>query len=132
MGSLLDFLVENPINDITEEIVVSQRLSKFRFTIKGMTGPEFTEYQTAATAIGRHKKVQFNSKLFNELVVINHTVEPNFRDAEAIKKAKCTTPEQFLYKSLLAGEIQELADRISSLSGFDKDLDETIDEAKNS
>lgn len=132
MGSkLLDFLVQNPVGTITEEVVVSNRLANFPFKIRGITGEEFAEYQKLATRVGRHKKVDFDNKTFNELVILNHTVEPNFKDAESIKASGCTTPEQFLYKSLLAGEISELAQQISALSGFDKDLEELVDEAKN-
>ncbi len=82
--------------------------------------------------MGRHRKINFDIKRFNELVVINNTVEPNFKDAESIRTAGCTTPEQFLYKSLLAGEISELSNRISQLSGFDQNLEQAVDEAKNS
>ena len=96
------------------------------------SGPEFSNYQKRATKYGKNKKVEFDSKAFNEQVVLNHTVEPNFRDAEAIKKAGCLTPEQFLYRSLLAGEIAELAEKISALSGFDADIEATVEEAKNS
>lgn len=131
MSDLLNFLIENPVDDVTDTVIVSKRLEKFPFVIRAMSGPEFSDYQRVATQIGKKKKVDFNSKLFNELVVLNHTVEPNFRDAETIKKAGCTTPEQFLYKSLLAGEIAELSNRISALSGFDADMEETIEEAKN-
>lgn len=131
MSELINFLIENPVDNVTAEVIVSQRLAKYPFKIKAMSGPEFSEYQRLSTTLGRHKKVEFNSKKFNELVVINHTIEPNFRDAETIKKAGCTTPEQFLYKSLLAGEISELANQISKLSGFDADMEETIEEAKN-
>lgn len=132
MSMLLDFLAENPVDGITSQVVVSQRLAKFPFTIKAMSGPEFSNYQKRATKYSKSKKVEFDSKLFNEQVVINHTIEPNFRDAEAIKKAGCLTPEQFLYRSLLAGEIAELAEQISALSGFDTDIETVVDEAKNS
>lgn len=132
MSELLQYLIENPVDNLTAEVIVSPRLAKFPFKIKAMTGPEFSEYQKLSTKIDRHKKVEFDSKVFNELVVLNHTIEPNFRDAESIKKAGCQTPEQFLYKSLLAGEISELAQQISSLSGFDKEFEDEVKEAKNS
>ena len=132
MSNLMQFLIDNPVDNLTDEVIVSARLAKFPFKIKGMTGPEFSEYQKLSTKISRHKKIEFDSKVFNELVVLNHTIEPNFRDAESIKKARCQTPEQFLYKSLLAGEISELAQQISSLSGFDKEFEDEIEEAKNS
>ena len=132
MSKLLEFLVQNPVDNMTEEIVVSNRLKDFPFQIKAMTGQEFSEYQKLATAFSKKKKVSFDTQKFNEQVVLNHTVEPNFRDAESIKAANCTSPEQFLYRSLLAGEISELANKISVLSGFDADIEENIEEAKNS
>ena len=132
MSNLMQFLIDNPVDNLTAEVIVSPRLAKFPFKIKGMTGPEFSEYQKLSTKIGRHKKIEFDSKVFNELVVLNHTIEPNFRDPESTKKAGCQTPEQFLYKSLLAGEIAELAQQISALSGFDKEFEDEVEEAKNS
>ena len=131
MSKLLEFLVQNPVDNVTEEIIVSTRLKEFPFKIKAMTGQEFSEYQKLATAFGKKKKVSFDTATFNEQVVLHHTVEPNFRDAESIKAAGCLTPEQFLYRSLLAGEISELANKISVLSGFDSDIEESIEEAKN-
>lgn len=132
MGALLEFLVQNPVDNVTEQVVVSKRLEQFPFTIKAMTGQEFSEYQKLATAIGKKKKVSFDTQKFNEQVVLNHVIEPNFRDAESIKAAGCMSPEQFLYRSLLAGEISELSNKISVLSGFDADMEETVEEAKNS
>ena len=132
MSALVNFLLENPVDNVVADVVVSQRLVNFPFKIRAMTGLEFAEYQKAATKIGRHKKVDFDNKVFNELVVLNNTVEPNFRDAETIKQAGCNSPEQFLYKCLLAGEIAELAQQISVLSGFDRDFEQVIEEAKTS
>ena len=132
MSTLLEFLADNPVDNITEDVVISQRLAKYPFKIRAMTGDEFTEYQKMATTFGRHKKASFDSKLFNEQVIINHTVEPNFKDAATLKKAGCTTPQQFINKCLLAGEISELTKRISALSGFDTEINEVVSEAKNS
>lgn len=130
--NLTEFLIQNPINNITKEVVISERLKKYPFVIKAMTGEDFTNYQKTAIAFGKKRKVSFDSGKFNELIVLNHTVEPNFRDAESIKAAGCITPEQFLYKSLLAGEIQELTANINTFSGFDTEIEEDIEEAKNS
>lgn len=132
MSTLSQFLVQNPVENLTSKVVVSNRLAGYPFTIKAMTNSEFSEYQKLSTLAGRHGKVDFNARRFNELVVINQTIEPNFKDAEVLKQAGCTTPEQFLNKSLLAGEIAELAQQISMLSGFDRDMEDTVEEAKNS
>ena len=69
--------------------------------------------------------------MFNEQLIINYTVDPNFKDAEVVKKAGCMTPEQLVNKVLLAGEVATLVEEISALSGFDKDLEELREEAKN-
>lgn len=132
--TLLDFLLENPQDNIQEEFFLSDRFKKagFKFTIKVMTGEQFSAYQKEAIAVGRHRKVNFDNKRFNELVVINHTVNPNFRDAAAISKAGVRTPEEFLYKVLKAGEVIDLANKISELSGFQTDEDALVDEVKNS
>lgn len=132
--TLTQFLLDNPQVDITEDVYVAERFKNagLKFTISAMSGEQFSAYQKEATAIGRHKKVNFDSKRFNELVVINHTVNPNFKDADTIKKAGCQTPEQFLYLSLRAGEVVELANQISRLSGFDTDPEALVDEVKNS
>ena len=76
-------------------------------------------------------KIDFNAKRFNQLLIVNHTVDPNFRDAELLKKAKCVTPEQLLNKMLLSGEIQVLSEQIRIVSGFEDSLDDLVDEVKN-
>lgn len=131
--SLLEFLIANPINNFTEELYVSPRFKTagYKFKITAMSGEQFSRYQQEAIAVGRHRNVRFDSKTFQENIVLNHTVEPNFRDEHAVKSAGCRTPQEFLYKVLLAGEISELSNAISSLSGFDKDPEDEKDSIKN-
>lgn len=125
--------MDNPVDNLTEEITVSERLKEFPFKIKGMTGNEYNDYQTRCIENPNSpKKRKFNSRKFNELIVINHTIEPNFKDADWLKAADCgMSPEKLVYKTLLAGEITELAESILKLSGFDKDLEEEMEEVKN-
>jgi len=137
MSLLQEFLVQHPIDNTVVEVIVSDRFKDkdgniLKFKIRPVTGPEYAEYQRASTTINRHRKIDFNSKKFNELMIINHTIDPSFKDADSIRKLGCTTPEDFLYKCLLAGEIQELSNQISKISGFDTDMEELREEAKNS
>jgi 6-phosphogluconate dehydrogenase len=131
MSALLDFLVENPVANETEQVEILPRLKGMPFTIGIMDSKQFNEYTQAATTFRKGKKVDFQSGKLNMQAVINHTVDPNFKDAEAIKKAGCVTPEQFLNKVLKAGEIANLAERIFALSGFNQNMDDAVDEAKN-
>lgn len=137
MKSLQEFLNSNPVEGITKEVAISDRLKDengnfFKFKIKAMTNDEYNEAVKKANKInGDDGKIEFNSKLYMDMVVINNTLEPNFKDAESIKKLGLATPEQYLGKVMLAGEIAALAKEINKLSGFNKNMDALIEEAKN-
>lgn len=139
MSSLQEFLNANPIDNLIAEVVISERFKDkegnvLKFKIKAMTNEEFEEIRKATTNVSfknGKRAYSFDTKHFNELVVINNTIDPNFKDAESIKKLGCVTPEQYLNKVLLAGEISELSRQIQLLSGFEVDLAELVDEVKN-
>lgn len=131
MSSLTEFLLENPIDDITAEIILSERLKDFKFKIRPMNSKEFNSYTKRATVLKNNKLQSLNADVFNELIVLNHTLEPNFRDADLLSKSGAVNPESLLNKVLLAGEITELANKITELSGFGQTIEESIEEAKN-
>lgn len=133
MNNLQQFLMDNPVDNLTEELIVSTRLKDYPFTIKAMTGSEYNDYQARCIENPNSpKKRKFNTKRFNELIVVNHTITPNFKDAEWVKAAECGMDStRLMYKMLLPGEISELAEAILRLSGFETDLEEEIEEIKN-
>lgn len=140
MSLLKNFLIEN--SDITSkesEVAVSSRFKDekgnlLKFKIRPMTSDEFGKYQKACTTLnlaGKKRSTQFDSAKFNLMVVVNHTIDPNFKEADLIKQLGVQTPEQAVNKTLLAGEIVELANQITTMSGFDNDINDDIEEAKN-
>ena len=136
MTALTEFLLANPVDTIEREVVVSKRIvdangQMLKFKIRPMLNEQYLEYQNQCTVPKKGGKIDFNSKRFNQLVILNHTVEPNFRSAELIQQAGVSTPEQLLNKMLLAGEIQTLSEQIREVSGFADSLDELVDEVKN-
>ena len=131
MTTLLDFLADNPVDALTFEVVLSDRLKDFKFNIRPISGKEFAKYSKECRKIGKKGKVDFDSDRFNMLVILNHTIEPDFRNVKALDKAKCQTPEDFINKTLLAGEIAELSQQITARSGFDQDVSELVEEVKN-
>lgn len=108
---------------------VDENGNKLPFKIKAISGEAYASYRKEALKITKNG-AEFDTKRFNELIVINHTIDPNFRDAEAVKAAGCITPEQYMYRSLLAGEIDALAAKISELSGFNTTIEEAKEEVK--
>ena len=137
MSELQDFL-NSMSSDITDDVAVSERFvdkkgNLLKFKIKSMGYDDYESARIQATIMPKRKneQIRFDSKIFNDKIIINNVIDPNFKDAESIKKKGCATPEQYLHETLLPGEINELANKISALSGFDKDFDEEINEAKN-
>lgn len=135
--NLQEFICNNPVDNITKDVVISKRFTDdvgnvFKFKIKAVTGEQFADYRKQALTINTSDgTTNFNIQKFNELLVLNHCVNPNFRDAGSIDKTKTITPENFMYKTLLAGEISALVEEITALSGFNKTLDDDKKTIKN-
>jgi hypothetical protein len=138
MTTLQDFLNAHPVDNLTAEVIISERFKdaegkRLKFKIKAMTNDEFDQIRKKATVLHTKgkRRVELDVKKLNDEIVIQNTLEPNFKDAESIKKLGCLNPEEYLNKVLLPGEITELALQIQQLSGFDRDFDELVEEAKN-
>lgn len=136
MGALQDFLNANTIDNIIEEVVVSDRFrdkdgNLLKFKVKAMTEDEYEEARRGATKIGKKGKTEFDERKFSYAVLTNNVIEPCFKDPESMKKVGCVTSEQYISKVLLAGEISTLVSEITRISGFGTDTDELINEVKN-
>lgn len=139
MSELQAFLNAHPIAGLTDEVAISERFrgpdgKVLKFKIRVLTHQEFESYRRQSLTISTQRKgrrVDLDSARFNSLVVINHTVDPNFKDASSIQQLGCTSPEEYLNRVLLPGEIVDLANAILKLSGFDEDMEELVEEAKN-
>lgn len=140
MSTLKQFLIDN--SNVTNEehsVTVSKRFKDekgniLKFKIKPVSGDEFNDYQkkcTSITMVGRKRSTKMDSGKFNNMIIINHVMDPDFKDKDLLKSLSVQTPEQALQKVLLAGEIIDLAERISEISGFDTDINEEIENAKN-
>ena len=126
---LEEFLALGDVNDIQEEVLVSKRLGKF--TVKAMSADEYGEYIKRSRGKINKDGTNFDSTKFNLLVIVGQTIKPDFSNSELLEKAGCSTATELVKRKLLAGEIQELSNQICKISGFDSDINEDIEEAKN-
>lgn len=132
MNALQQFLTKNTVENLVEEVILAGRLKDFKFKIKALTGNQYNDYQALCIENPNSpKKRRFNIKKFHELIVVNSVIEPNFKDANWLKELNVPDATSAMYKTLLAGEISELAERSLKLSGFDRDIEEDIEEIKN-
>ena len=131
---LVSFLSQTPVTELEYEITIPGRLSKFKFKVKPMDGKQHSRYQQLSTTTmpGRNRNVKFNNGKFNELVLVNNVVYPNFKDASLLASKGVNTPEEYINKFLLAGEIDALVNEICKLSGFTVTDTELEEEVKNS
>lgn len=137
--SIIDFLIDNPVEGLTETVSLKvERKGKEKvldFTISLISGEELEKYRKKATPQSRKKTdvvVMPNSDVLHMEILKEHCVEPNFKDADAIKKAGCAIPEDLIRKVLKGGEIAALAAEIMAWSGFGEDIVEMREEVKNS
>lgn len=131
--TLVQFLAKNQVDGIVKEVNIGGRLKDFTFKVKPITQNQFNNYQQICTTIGKNgKSAKFNNGKFNELVILNHVVEPNLRSTDVLATVSANTPEEYINKVFLAGEIVELGERISEISGFGTTDEELELEVKNS
>ncbi len=129
MSTLSDFLLAHPVAGMEKEVYLSPRLADHPFRIAAMDGDEVSGY------LGICRLPQagggFDTQRFQMMVVVNHTLEPDFRDANLLERGGCQRPEDFVNKHLLAGEISALAREIAALSGYHQDFTALKAEVKN-
>lgn len=134
MSELSNFLMKNKVADLTEDVELSGRLEGMKFKIKVVTSEDMENYNKVCTKPvlnGRKQETTVDTTKLRMLILKNHIIEPNIKDAKFLEDCECKTPEQFIGERLLVGEQVKLQESILSLSGFDTDLKEDVEEAKN-
>lgn len=126
-----DFLGLQDASEITKEIEVSERLKGLTIKIKALDAKTHNRFMTQCRGDVKKGGIKFDGGKFNLLIVENQVIEPNFRDAKFLEQAKCANATEFIEKKLLVGEIVEIAEQVSKLRGFDLDINDAVEEAKN-
>lgn len=118
--SFEEFFKGRDITNLTKEIKL--KTIPTPIIIRAVTKDEFTEYTKIAK--GDPQKLM-------ELLVINNTVEPNFKSATLLEAFKVTNPKDLINKVLISGEFFAIAEEIGKLSEFDLDINKKVEQAKN-
>lgn len=127
MTTLEEFLALPDVANETETVTL-KRLGDFK--VKPMTHDQFSQYQMRAK-VRNAKGLEFDTGKLNLLIVAGQTIDPDFSNADFLGKAGCNTASEFIKKKFRAGEIADLAGKITEISGFDVDFNEKVEEAKN-
>ena len=129
MSKMDDFLNLVDVNEIRQEINVNVNGSDLTLTIRPLTDNEHVEFQKRSYSMSKNK-MTFDMGKYNNLVIGNCIVEPNFSDEAFLKKAKCVSAVEFITRKFPAGVISDIAQKIQKLSGFES-YEMEIENAKN-
>lgn len=137
--NLVDILLNADTNAVlaekTEEYEV-ERLSKilgekFVLTLKAIPAKRYSEIQTTAINMnGKRKSVDLYKM---QMLTLNEGIKkPNLAEPNLLKKFGATTPFDMYEKLFLAGEITNITNKISTLSGYsEEEKQQNIEEIKN-
>lgn len=139
--NLVDVLLNTDINKISNEEtkkIEVERLSKalgqkFEITIKAIPPKRYTEIQNSCVKINyKTKKTETDLYKMQMLTLCDGIKEPNFADEKLLKHFGGFTPVDVFEKLFLAGEVNNIYNKIAKLSGYDEEeKEEKVEEVKN-
>lgn len=119
-----------PNNDDVRKKVPMSRFG-IDFEIKGLESSDVSKIQERATRPGPKGTKKLDEDLFNYLMISKACVVPDWTDPELQKALGVDNEVEAIKKRLLFGEVAHLLGEIGELNGFDKTLDEEVEEVKN-
>ncbi|NNG67345.1 phage tail assembly chaperone [Caldanaerobacter subterraneus] len=130
--SLVDKLLQLDAAKIKmpEKEVEMKRLSKLLgekvvFKIRAIDGQRYADIQRLAIDISNKGNVKdIDMYKLQVLTIIEGVVDPNLKDKRLLEHFNCTTPEELVKKLLLAGEITDLYNEITALSGYEVEVED--------
>lgn len=140
MSSLQAFFAQNVRSEIVEEFVVSERFKDengkpIPWKLRTLTEAENEELRKAATQYvkgkGGQRVPEVKPELYLAKIAVASVVFPDLKDAELQKSYGVVGAEDLLKKMLLAGEYAALIQKAQEINGFDRDINEAIDQIKN-
>lgn len=115
-----EFFKGRDVSNLTKEVTIKR--IPIPFVIKALSKETFSEISRQAGKDGQKMM---------EGLIIEGTIEPNFRSASFLEQLGVTNPKDALNKIFLPGEFFELAEEVGKLSEFDFDINEKVEQAKN-
>ena len=140
MSSLQAFFAQNTTAEITEEVIVSDRFKDengkpIPWKVRAITEAENEQLRKAAMqhvkGPGGRRMAEIQPEVYMAKVVVSSVVFPDLKNAELQKSYGVLGAEDLLKKMLLSGEYARLVQAVQEINGFDKDINELVEEVKN-
>jgi len=126
--------------EITEEFVVSVRFKNTEgnpvpWKLRSITEEENQECRKAATRKVKGKNGVFTPEIdpndYMAKLMVSSVIYPDLKNSELQKSYGVLGAESLLRKMLLPGEFAALGERVQALNGFDRDMNDLVDDVKN-
>lgn len=138
MSDLKSFLKQNKKKDETIKYIASEKFvdekgNLIAWEIRPIKSKEIEKIRNECTKTTKNgKETKFDSPKFNTMIAVTGTVFPNLNDKELQDSYGVMGAEQLILEMLdNAGEYDSYVQKILDVSGYDKDMEELVEEAKN-
>jgi len=140
MSDFSMFFAGQSLAEITEEFVVSIRFKDAEgkpvpWKLRSITEEENQECRRAATRKVKGKNGVYTPEIdpndYMAKLMVTSVIYPDLKNSELQKSYGVFGAESLLRKMLLPGEFAALGERVQALNGFDRDMNELVDEVKN-
>lgn len=113
---------------VPERTVILDRI-QVPVQLKAITAKQLYAIREEHTARKENKKrgtvtETLDTEGFYVGLVLASVVSPNFGDQKLLAKFKASGPDEVIKRLLLAGELEQLADHVLEVSGFNTELEE--------
>lgn len=129
MSKLEDFLGLVDVQSMRKAVKAEIGGKEFEFIVRPLTQDEHSEFQRRCISIGESSN--FDIGKYNSLMLDACIVEPNFKDAEFLRKVGCQTAAEFRNRKFPTAVITMLSNEISEMSGFGGTINDDVEAAKN-
>ncbi|MNI36226.1 Phage XkdN-like protein [compost metagenome] len=139
MSDLSAFYAQNVETDMAEDFIVSERFKgkegPVPWKLRSMNEAENEECRKAATKRVKGKNgaqiSETNPEEYMAKLVVASVVFPNLKDAELQKSYGVMGADMLLRKMLLPGEYTTLVQKVQEINGYDRDMNELVEDVKN-
>ncbi|WP_127531195.1 phage tail assembly chaperone [Paenibacillus kobensis] len=134
------FYAQNAVMEEAETFIVSERFRNSEgapvpWKLRSMTEAENEECRKSATrkVKGKHgqQTVETNADEYLAKLVVASITYPDLKDAQLQQSYGVLGAEGLLRKMLRPGEYAGLVAKVQELNGFDRDMNDLVEEVKN-
>lgn len=135
MGQLTDFLMKDyEQTSVQREVMISP--FPFPFVLRSITQEENKELEKSCekkkfNPKTKQTEVETDRNLYVSRLLVTCCVEPNFKDADLQARFGVMGAEALAEKLLTPGQYSNLMFAVQELNGFDDDINDLVEEAKN-